>query len=168
MGEGGINGGHLELRDDRRPKKSVRKGLWKMAKRMAALATWSIMTVSTYASNTTPQPVGSQAISLLEIGDHEMTLEVAQLNYNFSEPLYQEEIEGENGRNMAIETIKELRPATFWIHGDKIGNAEELVEEVLMEQMRTGRRIVIQAAEESKFWKVRCAKALTTHPGFTS
>ena len=61
--------------DDNRPKRGLRRSLWKNAKRMSALATWSILAATSMASTGCDEGLSSTA--LFELGGMQKTIEAA-------------------------------------------------------------------------------------------
>ncbi|CAE7751606.1 RE1 [Symbiodinium sp. CCMP2592] len=103
-----------------RPKKSIRKGLWKATNRLAMLTTWCTAAASCYVADNFPLSRGPDAATLLEIGGYTKTMEVTEMNYVAIEPYeYDPEITlGENTTKVE-EIFENFSPPTLWVHGEQ-------------------------------------------------
>ncbi|CAE7245428.1 RE1 [Symbiodinium sp. CCMP2592] len=111
-----------------RPAKSVRKGIWKAAKRLVALTTVCAAAAATLTG--AGRGLWSAISSVLP------------------EDLYHEDF-----LPRLNETVEELAPATIWIHGDiAIGRLREL-EEVAYKQIKKGRAVVWEAPDDASIWE---------------
>ncbi|CAE7833210.1 GIP [Symbiodinium necroappetens] len=85
------------------PKKSIRRGLWRNAKRVSCLATWSILAAMSFGRELLPPPGDREQVLLFELGGRRMSYEVADNDYKFIEPLVAEDLEDNGGINLAHE-----------------------------------------------------------------
>ena len=134
----------------RTPKRSARRTLWRNAKRVSALATWSILAAS--SMSTTGCDNGTKTTALFEWGGMHKTMEAAAGNYYFVEPLQKEDLLEDYGVDLAHQAVRDLRPSTIWIHGGVLRDCVGRLRDVISEQLGSGRRIAIEAQLGDEFW----------------
>ncbi|CAE7367423.1 GIP, partial [Symbiodinium microadriaticum] len=158
--------GDKRARTDHRPtKRSARKFLQKSAKRLSALATWTILAAMSYTTAHVPLPAHAESVTLCEIGGTNKTEEISVLDeYLTTEPIDVDFLAGREGRDRALEIIKELRPATLWIHGDSLDSSDDAVVELIEEQKRVRGRIIVEAPVDHAFWISPLAAVLQDDP----
>ena len=98
-----------------RPKRSVRKGLWKQAMQASAMLTLSMTAVSSYfgelfSSETLKGP------AILEIGGFDMTSRVADWGRDVVEPIDHDMFLGESGLEFVSNLTSALEPQVLWIN----------------------------------------------------
>ncbi|CAE7204839.1 RE1 [Symbiodinium microadriaticum] len=112
-----------------RPKKSMRRSLWKSAKRLATLTSWCTSAASMYLTDHLPLSRGPEAAVLFEIGGVSKTLEVADFNLLTVEPYeYDSEISVQENIALVHKNIDDFSPAVLWIHN---GPPEEFLDGLL-------------------------------------
>ena len=134
----------------RTPQRSARRTLWRNAKRVSALATWSILAAS--SMSTTGCDNGTKMTALFEWGGMHKTMEAAAGNYHFVEPLQKEDLLEDYGVDLARQAVRDLRPSTIWIHGGVLRDCVGRLRDVISEQLGSGRRIAIEAQLGDEFW----------------
>ena len=134
-----------------KPKKSTRRTLWKNAKRIAALTTWCATAATLETSQAFPLSHGADGVAIMELGDPIKTEEVARLEYQSVEPLFTEDLVKDKGKE-AWNIMRTFRPATLWVHGDKLSSCLEQVMAMVEEQLRHGRRAVVEACHGASLW----------------
>ena len=139
----------------KRPKKSTRERLWKTARRLGALATWSAMAASTMIGSTLPPGREGLPAVILEVGGYEKTLEAVGYGYDVCEPLTAEVLAEEGAIEFATSLIDEVRPATLWIHGDNLHGIVDRVEGIIERQLGHGGDVKVKATTSHGFWEQR-------------
>ncbi|CAE7470136.1 RE2 [Symbiodinium sp. CCMP2592] len=139
-----------------RPPKSIRKGLWKKASRLAALTAWCTAAASTCVYEEYPLGRGQGAVSLFEIGGYEKTIEITDLDYLVAEP-YAYDFHAEDNRSelhphVVRDTIEEMKPAVLWVHAPKIEDLLPAISEHLCTQVDRGGQLVIEAPPGHPCW----------------
>ncbi|CAE7480578.1 GIP [Symbiodinium sp. CCMP2592] len=136
-----------------RPVKSVRKGMWKAAKRLVALTTVCSAAASSFTGETLPLPRGKDSVALLEIGGWTKTLEASDYNFLTAEPILPEDLYEDNFLDNLNETIRTLEPGTLWIHGDVVTGCLPQIGKIASDQVRKGRAVVVEAPEDATLWE---------------
>ncbi|CAE7394818.1 RE1 [Symbiodinium sp. CCMP2592] len=103
-----------------RPKRSMRKSLWRNASRASAFLTWSLSSLSlacTSAFPTSgPEPT-TPAVALLEIGGIEQTLQATtDFGCFAAEPVLWEDIPPHDSGDFVIKMLKQSQPSMLWIN----------------------------------------------------
>ncbi|CAE7621529.1 GIP [Symbiodinium sp. CCMP2592] len=141
------------LNYDNRPKKSERRRLWRTAKRLVALATWSTFVTSTCTTTGLHPPNNSGSVALFEIGDDVKTFELESSELLTAEPFLSGDLAEETRWTGAYDVLRELRPGTLWIHGEAVTKYPEQIQDLASEQLRKGRQVVFGASSTAKpFW----------------
>ena len=133
---------------DHRPKKSIRGQLGRMAKRLGALATWTVLAASTYLEPW--QGPAENTVTLLEIGGMDKTFKAIDHGGITAEPIMYEDLL--TNRDLGKESIEELHPHTLWIHGERALDTLVEVEEMASLQVSRGKRLVIEAEISHEIW----------------
>ena len=134
-------------------KRSDRRMLMKNLKRLGALATWTVLAAGTYLDAHLPPPGDPQAVTLCEMGGTHKTFEAMEAGYLATEPLDRAFLLQEGGREHGLELIQTLRPSTLWVHGDNLIYCEEIIDDYVQEQIRSKRRVVVEATPHGPFWE---------------
>ncbi|CAE7917780.1 RE2 [Symbiodinium sp. KB8] len=152
----------------RPPKRSARKLIQKTAKRLSALATWTILAAMNYTAAHVPLPGRTEPVALCEVGGTNKTEELSTMDEFFAtEPINVDFLVGIGGRKRAVEVIRELRPATLWIHGGNIADTGDTIVELVEEQKKAFGRIVIEAPSDHAFWVTPLAAIFYDDPTAT-
>ncbi|CAE7293046.1 RE1 [Symbiodinium sp. CCMP2592] len=138
-----------------RPIKSVRKGIWKAAKRLVALTTVCSAAASSFTGETLPLPRGKDAVALLEIGGWTKTKTLEASDYNFltAEPILPEDLYKDDFLDNLTESIKTFEPGTLWIHGEVVTGRLAQIGKIASDQVRKGRAVVLEAPENAIVWE---------------
>ena len=131
-----------------RPQKSVRKGLWKTARRLATMTAWCTMAASSFVADSFPLGRKPGAAALFEVGDVTKTLEIADSDFVCMEPLLPEDLGTQNVLIDAKKNLEEFEPEMMWVHVDKLGQRLEKLNEVFEAQIQGGRPLVFQFPEK--------------------
>ncbi|CAE7610734.1 RE2 [Symbiodinium sp. CCMP2592] len=103
-----------------RPKKSMRKSLWRNAARASAFLTWSLSSLSMALAAATPSAEvlpSCSSVALLEIGGMEQTLlATSDFNCYAAEPIPWEDIPYDDAGGHVVRMLNQLRPSMLWIH----------------------------------------------------
>ncbi|CAE7239737.1 GIP, partial [Symbiodinium necroappetens] len=152
----------------RPPKRSARKLIQKTAKRLSTLATWTILAAMNYTAAHVPLPGRAESVALCEVGGTDKTEELSTMNEFFAtEPIDTDFLVGNEGRERAVEVIRELKPATLWIHGGNVADTGDMIVELVEEQKKALGRIVIEAPSDHAFWTSPLAAVFYDDPTAT-
>ncbi|CAE7794897.1 unnamed protein product, partial [Symbiodinium microadriaticum] len=144
-----------------RPAKSVRKGLWKKAGRLAALTAWCTAAATTWLSGEYPLGRDASAVALFEIGGYNKTIEVTDIDYLAAEPYgYQLDPDVQWNPLVVQETVRDLLPAVLWIHADVVGGILPSILPYVYEQVDHGRQLVLEAPPGHPCWDTFAVKEL--------
>ncbi|CAE7510542.1 RE1 [Symbiodinium sp. CCMP2592] len=136
-----------------RPMKSVRKGLWRKASRLAALTSWCTMAGTSCAVSHFPLSRGSEAVALFEIGGFHKTLEITDLGYLAAEPYgYSNGGEDLPPLEAIYDTIHEFSPAVVWLHAKPTASYVKDITDYLSEHIDQGRQLAIEAPPGDPCW----------------
>ena len=136
-----------------RPVKSVRKGMWKAAKRLVALTTVCSAAASSFTGEFLPLPRGKDAVALLEIGGWTKTLEASDYNFLTAEPILPEDLYQDDSLDKLNESIEIFAPGILWIHGEVVTGRLAEIGKIASNQVRKGRAVVWDAPEDASLWK---------------
>ena len=131
-----------------RPQKSVRKDLWRTARRLATMTAWCTMAASSLVADAFPLGRKRGAAALFEVGDVTKTLEIADSDFVCMEPLLPEDF---GTQDIFIDTkknLEEFEPEMMWVHVDKLGQWPGYLNEVFEAQIQGGRPLVFQFSEK--------------------
>ena len=132
-----------------RPAKSVRKGMWKAAKRLVAMTALCTAAAASFTGETLPVSRGQGAVALLEVGGWTKTLDCDFLS---AEPILPEDLFRSDLLEKLNETVQELAPATIWIHGDTVMGRLRELEGAAVKQIQLGRAVVWDAPYGAAIW----------------
>ena len=139
----------------RRPKKSVRKELWKKAGLLGSLLAVTLAAASSFLCEVYSRP--GPGVSLQEIGGHQRTYEAAALGYDVAEPMNAGCWRNTSDLEKLYENIDVLQPRVLWIHDDgTLGHddrQDQRLYDVVELQLEKGGTVVYQAAERAHLWK---------------
>ncbi|CAE7565416.1 RE1 [Symbiodinium sp. CCMP2592] len=100
-----------------RPKKSMRKSLWRNASRASAFLTWSLSSLSLALASPTQEPLPAPAVALLEIGGIEQTLQATNdFGCYVAEPVPWNDVPQVDSGNYLITMLDQSRPSMLWIN----------------------------------------------------
>ncbi|CAE7221929.1 GIP [Symbiodinium sp. CCMP2592] len=137
-----------------RPMKSIRKGLWKKASRLAALTTWCTMAGTSCTATHYPLSRGPEAVAFFEIGGFHKTLEITDLNYLAAEPYgYSHGGEDPQPIEAIYDTIREFNPAVVWLHAKTTASYVKDITGYLCEHVDQGRQLAIEATPDDPCWE---------------
>ncbi|CAE7239464.1 RE2, partial [Symbiodinium sp. KB8] len=145
-----------------KPKKSIRRGLWKNAKRVSYLATWSILAAMSFGRELLlPPPGDREQVLLFELGGRSMSYEAADKDYKFVEPLVAEDLVDHGGINLAHEALQEFSPKRLWVHGDELVNTfRGGVDRLVATQLKAGGNVTIEGDQNGSFWNSKAGRDL--------
>ena len=127
-----------------RPCKSVRKGLWKTAKRIASMAAWCTTAASTWITGEHPLGRKQGAAVLFEVGDFTKTLEIGDSDFFCMEPLLPEDFEPPHILQEIKKNVEEFEPETMWVHASKVTGHFEHLRDALEVQVQGGRPLILE------------------------
>ena len=144
-----------------KPKKSIRRGLWKNAKRVSYLATWSILAAMSFGRELLPPPGDREQVLLFELGGRSMSYEAADKDYKFIEPLVAEDLVDYGGINLAHEALQEFHPRRLWVHGDELVDTfRGGVDRLVAMQLKAGGNVTIEGDQDGSFWRSEAGRDL--------
>ncbi|CAE7232220.1 RE2 [Symbiodinium sp. CCMP2456] len=146
-----LNDNHHDFNRAPRPQKSVRKGLWKTARRLATMTAWCTMAASSFVTNSFPPGRKQGAAVLFEVGDITKTLEIADSDFVCMEPLLPEDFGPQDHLADTRKSIEEFEPEVMWVHVEKLGQRLEQLREVFEAQIQGGRPLIFQFEETCSF-----------------
>ncbi|CAE7260851.1 unnamed protein product, partial [Symbiodinium sp. CCMP2456] len=127
--------------------------LWKKAGRLAALTSWCVAAGTAYTTDAFPLAKGKESVALYEIGGIEKTLEVTAMDYLVAEPFeHPPDLDGAGGFEAIRRTIRDLIPATVWVHGDKTATYLDEIYDCLCGHADQGRQLAVEAPQEDPCW----------------
>ena len=150
-----------------RPKKSVRKELWKKAGLLGSLLAVTIAAASSFLCEVYSRP--GPGVSLQEVGGHQRTYEAAVLGYDVAEPMNEGCWRNTSDLEKLYENIDVLQPRVLWIHDDgTLGHddkQDQRLHDAAEHQLGKGGTVVYQAPERARFW--RSPKVLRLQESYT-
>ncbi|CAE7487110.1 GIP, partial [Symbiodinium necroappetens] len=164
--------------EKRRPRKSTRTQLWKMAKRLSSFATWSILATTTFLGNavmTTAFDEPAPTINLMhhnnpvlfEIGGWDQTMEATAKGIEAVEPMVDLDLHDPPTLTRIKDILEELKPRTLWIHGDHFGDPVGL-DEVIELQRNIGGNVTVEGKLNGPMWSSNFGTFLYQMPGVTT
>ena len=159
----------------RRPRKSTRTQLWKMAKRLSSFATWSILATTTFLDNAMmtaafdePAPtidlMHHNTPVLFEIGGWDQTMEATAKGIEAVEPMVNLDLHDPPTLTRVKDILEELKPRTLWIHGDHFGDPAGL-DEVIELQRNIGGNVTVEGRLNGPMWSSNFGTFLYQMPG---
>ncbi|CAE7585010.1 GIP [Symbiodinium sp. CCMP2592] len=136
-----------------RPKKSVRKGLWKTSSRLATLTTWCTTAASLCLTEDFPLSRGPEAVTLFEIGGISKTIDIAERDYITVEPYeYDLAVPLEENISYVDRTFNGFAPSMLWVHGEQPLEFLSGLVPTFHKQVNQGRKLAFEAADGHPFW----------------
>ena len=129
--------------DRNRPKKSVRKQIWKCAAQASALLATTIAASSSYGAEVAPE-LSSEHIALLEVGDYVKSIYAAELDVNIAEPIDPGFLFAKGGLERALKHVENCSPRVVWYHFDRNQKDLDYLEKIGEVQLREGRKLVVE------------------------
>ncbi|CAE7835178.1 RE2 [Symbiodinium microadriaticum] len=137
-----------------RPKKSVRRSLWKGAQRASALFTLGLAAATSFLSEVLPRGHGPEHATLLEVGGIDLTCDAVENGDTVLEPLSWNDFLDGTQVERIDENILTLKPHVVWIQGQGKGaEATERLHQTLECQLSTGGMFVYQDHDGDAFWE---------------
>ena len=146
-----------------RPKKSVRKQLWKGAHRASALLTLGLTVASTYMSEFMPKGSPIDQPVLLEVGDTEMTCRMAEYGDYVVEPCSWGDFLYSDGYAHVVGAVANLKPHVLWVQGN--GQVCESIDRLLAaatRQIQQGGVFVMREHCDDPIWQHEVFLSLTS------
>ncbi|CAE7328612.1 RE1 [Symbiodinium sp. CCMP2592] len=148
--------------EKRRPRKSTRTQLWKMAKRLSTFATWSILATTTLLGLTEPAAGHNSVLevantevenvpALFEIGGMDQTLQATALGIDTIEPMVKLDLRQPRDLHQVKDLLQELRPRNLWVNGDELHDTTGL-SEVFKLQESLGGRVTLDGKLGGPLW----------------
>ena len=122
-----------------RPKKSVRRSLWKGAQRASALFTLCLAAATSFLSEVLPRGHSPEHAALLEVGGIDLTCDAVENGDTVLEPLSWNDFLDSTQVERIDENILTLKPHVVWIQGrGKGAEATDRLHQTLECQLSTG------------------------------
>ena len=135
-----------------RPKRSIRKKLWKQALQASATLTLSMSTASSYFGEFFSKPL-EDGPAILEIGGTTMTSRVADWAPDVVEPIEHAMFLEEGGVGLVTNLTNSLGPQVLWLHtADTNFNFVDKARSVLHQQLRRGGVAVLEGDLQDVSW----------------
>ena len=134
-----------------RPKKGVRKRLWKSAAQISVLLAATLSVASSYLAEAMPRSNGPAQATLFEIGSVGHTLKAADSGNYVLEPMAWNDFLQDDGPKRAMEMITRLRPRVVWMNTSRgwEGVGKEILD-VLDSQVALGGSFVLEEKADEK------------------
>ena len=146
-----------------RPKKSMRRSLWKGARRASAMLALGMTTATSYIAEVMPQGKPVDQVTLLEVGGIELTCETIEAGFKTIEPLSWDDYLSHERPLDVHRTLSDLKPRVLWFQGDAVeygpGTADRIVNTAGC-QIGLGGTFVYQAKSCNPFWHYPKLKGL--------
>ncbi|CAE7414743.1 RE2 [Symbiodinium sp. CCMP2592] len=148
-----------EKEHETRPKKSIRKNLWKGARRASSLLTLSLAAASSFISENIPFGKPPHQACLFEIGGNELTLDMIEAGFQAIEPLSWGDYVDTNHALKVTDVINNLKPNVVWFQGcDESNNFIEQIVATAGQQLEHGGSVVYHADKNDHVWENRIMK----------
>ena len=135
-----------------RPKRSIRKKLWKKALQASAMLTLSMSTASSYFGEFFSKPL-EDGPAILEIGGMTMTSRVADWGRDVVEPIEHVMFLEKGGVELVTNLTNSLGPQVLWLHtADTNFNFVDKARSVLHQQLRRGGVAVLEGDLQDVSW----------------
>ena len=169
------SGEFIRWPERKRPRKSTRTQLWKMAKRLSTFATWSILATTTFLGNALPTSALDEIAPmndlidhnhpvLFELGGWDQTLEATAKGIETIEPIVNPDLRDPPTVTKIKDILEELRPRNLWVHGDHFGNPTGL-DEVIEFQRNIGGNVTVEGKLSGPMWNSSFGTFLYQMPG---
>ena len=147
-----------------RPKKSIRKAIWKGAQRASAFLTLGLAAASSFLSEFMPAGKSPGQACIFEIGGDMMTYQMLEAGAHVIEPISWDEYFGLDSKFDVQHTIRSLRPNVVWIQGDVSGVLQrDPVHRTIECQLGWGGTVVLQAPLQDPLWSSCALECLLQH-----
>ena len=146
-----------------RPKKSIRKNLWKGARRASALLTLGFAAASSYVTENVPLGKPVEQVSLLEIGGSDLTYEILEAGFRTIEPLSWDDYLNSDRALNVHDTITSLKPQVLWFQGNGDDENPRVSNQIMNTadiQLSLEGSFVYQAKANDPFWECPGLKEL--------
>ena len=144
---------HADREFNQRPKKSVRRTLWKGAQRASAFLTLGLAAASSFLSEQMPSGKLPGQACLFEIGGTEITYQYVEAGAHVVEPLSWDEYNDPDRTIDVNLTIKNLKPNVVWFQGSANSSfLGETVQRTIECQLDCGGCVVLQAQLQDPLW----------------
>ena len=136
---------HEEQQGRERPKKSVRKQLWKCAAQASVLLATTLAASASYGAEVAPQ-LDPNSVAILEVGDYVQSIYAAELQVNIAEPIDSRRLFAAGGLQRAIDQVKDCSPSILWYHFDLNQKNLDYLKEIGEVQVRSGRKLIVETS----------------------
>ena len=170
-------GEFIQWPERRRPRKSTRTQLWKMARRLSTFATWSILATTTFLGNPGVSATSESVMEvnsndfetpvLFELGGWEQTIQATEKGIDAVEPIVDPNLHDPTFLDNIKGILKDLRPKNLWVHGDQFGNPAGL-DEVIELQRSIGGNVTVEGKLHGPLWNSSFGTFLYQMPGITT
>ena len=144
-----------------RPKKSIRRSLWKGARRASSLLTLGLAAATSYVSEVMPSSKPPHQACLLEIGDNHLTLDVLEAGFHAIEPISWDDFVNKDCALNVFGVIENLKPNVVWFQGDAHSVSYiDAVMNTIQQQLGYGGTVAYQAARSDPVWHHNAMKHL--------
>ena len=139
-----------------RPKKSVRRSLWKGAQRASALITLSMAAALSFVTENIPPGKPIEQVNLFEIGGCELTCDILEAGFRTIEPLTWDDFLLPGGVLDVHNMINTLKPQLLWFQGSSHDKTYDDIDKIVSAadvQLCHGGSFVFQAKIHDVFWE---------------
>ena len=139
-----------------RPKKSVRRSLWKGARRASAMIALGMTASTSFISEIMPMGKPIDQVSLLEVGGNDLTLDTIEAGFRTIEPLTWDDYLCQGLTFDVHETMSLLKPHVLWFQGNAAHHTPEVINRIVAtadHQLDLGGIFVYQASASDPFWQ---------------
>ncbi|CAE7353792.1 GIP [Symbiodinium sp. CCMP2592] len=150
----------------KRPKKSIRKSLWKGAQRASAFPTLGLAAASSFLSEYMPSGKAVEQACVFEIGGTNITYQMTEAGAHVVEPISWEEYLDSDLKFDVHHTIQTLKPNVVWFQGEsEFIQRGERVLQTIDYQLGCGGSVVLQGLFYDPIWNSRAlSDLLGQHP----
>ena len=146
-----------------RPKKSIRRNLWKGARRASSLLTLGLAAASSYITETIPVGKPPHQACLLEIGEGDITLDVLKAGFHAIEPVSWDDYTNDECTLNVSNMIENFKPNIVWFQGNEHSiHHIQTVMNTICQQLEGGGLAVYQALQNDPVWDHKAMKYLTS------
>ena len=147
-----------------RPKKSIRKAIWKGAQRASAFLTLGLAAASSFLSEFMPAGKSPGQAYIFEIGGTEMTYHMIEAGAHVIEPISWDEYFGNDSKIDVQHTITSLKFNVVWIQGGPSdARQRDSVQRTVECQLGCGGTVVMQAPLRDPLWSSHVLGDLVQH-----
>ncbi|CAE7698950.1 RE1 [Symbiodinium sp. CCMP2592] len=139
----------------KRPKKSIRKSLWKGAQRASAFLTVGLAAASSFLSEYMPSGKAVEQACVFEIGGTNITYQMAEAGAHVVEPISWEEYLDSDLKFDVHQTIQTLKPNVVWFQGEsEFIQRGDRVLQTIDYQLGCGGSVVLQGLFYDPIWNM--------------